>query len=129
VADALVQEAPCQSRLPRRRTELHARAGQALEGMIAGQPTRLQDIEALARHWGLGGDRRKGARYLVAAGDWARRLYANEDAIQHYERALTTLAQDGASSAEVAAVSRRLRGPPPPPRPRVAAVSPHHAAV
>ena len=59
----------------------------------AGARARLEDIEALARHWDLGGDRRKAARYLVAAGDWARGLYANEDAIQHYERALAALAQ------------------------------------
>jgi predicted component of type VI protein secretion system len=29
---------------------------------------------------------------ITAAGDWARGVYANEDAIRHYERALHTLA-------------------------------------
>ena len=30
-------------------------------------------------------------RYLIAAGDWARAIYANEDAARHYRRALETL--------------------------------------
>ena len=115
--NALLQEVAYQSLLLRRRTELHARAGQALEGMVGGRPTRLEDIEALARHWGLGGDRRKAARYLVAAGDWARGLYANEDAIQHYERALATLAQCRGARGEVSTVARATRRHPRAPRP------------
>ena len=35
--------------------------------------------------------RPRGARYLTAAGDRARAVYANDDAIRHYERALATL--------------------------------------
>jgi adenylate cyclase len=104
----LLQEVAYQSLLLRRRTELHARAAHALEGAVGGSPTRLEDIEALARHWSLGGDPLKGARYLVAAGDWARGLYANEDAIQHYERALATLGEAGASGPEVWAVRERV---------------------
>jgi adenylate cyclase len=106
--NALLQEVAYESLLLRRRTELHARAGLALEGMVGARRTRLQDIEALARHWDLGGDRRKAARYLVAAGDWARGLYANDDAIQHYERALAALAQSAMASTEVSAVRERL---------------------
>ena len=106
--NALLQEVAYQSLLLRHRTELHARAGQALEGMVGGRPRRLEDIEALARHWNLGGDRRKAARYLVEAGDWARGLYANEDAVQHYERALDALVQCGASPGEVWLVRERL---------------------
>ena len=60
--NALLQEVAYQSLLLRHRTELHARAGQALEGMVGERPKRLEDIEALARHWNLGGDRRKAAR-------------------------------------------------------------------
>jgi adenylate cyclase len=105
---ALLQEVVYQSLLLRRRTELHARAGEALEAAVGDRPARLEDIEALARHWNRGGDRRKGARYLVAAGDWARGLYATEDAIQHYERALEALARCDACEAEILAVRERL---------------------
>jgi adenylate cyclase len=104
----LLQEVVYQSLLLRRRTELHARAAEALEREVGTSPARLEDIEALARHWSLGGDRRKGARYLVAAGDWARGLYANEDAVRHYEQALATLAQCDDGEDEVCAVRERL---------------------
>ena len=106
--NALLQEVAYQSLLLRHRTELHARAGQVLEGMVGERPQRLEDIEALARHWNLGGDRRKAARLLVTAGDWARGLYANEDAVLHYERALDALAQSEAAPGEVALVRERL---------------------
>jgi adenylate cyclase len=106
--NTLLQEVAYESLLLRRRTELHARAGEALEGMVGGRPTRLEDIEALARHWGRGGNRRKAAGYLVSAGDWARGLYANTDAIQHYELALAALAQSGAATDEVSTVRERL---------------------
>jgi adenylate cyclase len=106
--NALVQEVAYQSLLLRRRTELHARAAQALERAVGDAPTRLEDIEALARHWSGGGDRRKGARYHVAAGDWARGLYANQDAIRHYERALATLAESDHDQEDVWRVRERL---------------------
>jgi adenylate cyclase len=126
--NALLQEVAYQSLLLRRRTELHARAGRALEEMVAGRSTRLEDVEALARHWGLGGDRPRAARYLVTAGDWARGLYANEDAIQHYERALATLAQCEAPGGEVSTVRERL-GDILPPLGRRAEAAAHYEAV
>ena len=106
--NTLLQEVAYQSLLLRRRTELHARAAHALEVAVGMRPTRLEDIEGLARHWSLGGDRQKGARYLVAAGDWARGMYANEDAIHHYERALATLGESHASEPEMSGVRERL---------------------
>ena len=54
----------------------------------ASPAARLSDLEALGHHWSLSSDKAKGARYLMAAGDWARAVYANDDAIRHYERAL-----------------------------------------
>jgi tetratricopeptide (TPR) repeat protein len=74
---------------------------------VGPQPERLSDLEALAHHWSLSGDRLRGARYMVAAGDWARAVYANEDAIRHYERALETLA--GCEGCETDARSARER--------------------
>jgi adenylate cyclase len=88
---ALVQEVVYQNLLLRRRTELHGRAGLALEALAGGTPERLEDLEALGHHWSLSADKATGARYLVAAGDWARAIYANEDALRHYRRALATL--------------------------------------
>ena len=88
---ALVQEVVYQNVLVRRRTELHGRVGGVLERLRGENPSRLEDLEALGHHWSLSEQKLKGARYLVAAGDWARGIYANDDAIRHYERALHTL--------------------------------------
>ena len=79
---ALVQEVVYQNLLLRRRTELHGRAGLALEVLTGGRPERLEDLEALGHHFCRSADKTKGARYLVAAGDWARAIYANEDALR-----------------------------------------------
>src|SRR5204863_1477741 len=88
----LVREVVYQNLLLSRRTEMHERVGRTLERLVGEHPERLSDLEALALHWSLSPDKLRGARYLVAAGDRARAVYANEDAIRHYERALQTLA-------------------------------------
>ena len=87
----LFQEVAYQSLLLRRRTELHTRIGQALEAQGGGAPRQLEALQALAHHFRLGADKARGAHYLVAAGDWARGAYANEDAIRDYQLALDTL--------------------------------------
>ncbi len=105
---ALVQEAVYQNLLLSRRTELHARAGRALETLCGGTPRRLEDLAMLGHHWSLSAERARGARYLLAAGDWARALYANEDALRHYRRALDTLRECDACADEMMRVEERL---------------------
>ena len=105
---ALVHEVVYQNLLLSRRTELHERVGRALERAAGPRPERLSDLEALGHHWSLSADKPKGARYLLAAGDWARAVYANDDAIRHYERALRTLGECQAGDAEVRAARERL---------------------
>jgi len=99
---ALLHEVVYQNLLLARRTELHRRAGRALEAArddAAHGPQRLAEVEALAHHWSLSPDKVRGARYQIEAGDWARAVYANDDAIRHYELALRTLAATGSSDA------------------------------
>ena len=105
---ALVHEAVYQNLLVARRTELHERVGRALELAVGQHPERLSDIEALGHHWSLSSDKLKGAHYLIAAGDWARSVYANEDAIRHYERALRTLADCKDCGNQVQVARERL---------------------
>ena len=105
---ALVHETVYQNLLISRRSELHERVGCALESIAGSQPERLSDLEALGHHWSLSSNKAKGAKYLVAAGDWARSVYANADAIRHYERALTALDNGKACSVEVGPVRERL---------------------
>lgn len=88
----LVREVVYQNLLLARRTEMHERIGRALERLVGAHPERLSHLKALAHHWSRSSDTLRGARYLVAAGDRARVVYANEDAIRHYELALQILA-------------------------------------
>ena len=105
---ALAHEVVYQNLLLSRRTELHERVGRALEGMAGPRPERLSDLEALGHHWSLSSDKPRGARYLLAAGDWARAVYANDDAIRHYERALGTLAECPDCEGQARAARERL---------------------
>jgi len=104
----LFHEVAYQNLLVRRRTELHTRIGRALEQLCANEPQRLEDLEALGHHFRLSVDKSRGARYLVAAGEWARRIYANADAIRLYERALETLEACDGCDAERLVVRERL---------------------
>jgi len=105
---ALVHEVVYQNLLLSRRTELHERVGRALERTAGPRPERLSDLEALGHHWSLSADRPRGARYLLAAGDWARAVYANDDAIRHYERALDILRECQDNGVEQRAAHERL---------------------
>ena len=105
---ALVREVVYQNLLVSRRTEMHERVGRALERAVGSRPERLSDLEALGHHWSLSADKMRGARYLVAAGDRARAVYANDDAIRHYERALQILAECPGCEAATRAVREQL---------------------
>jgi predicted ATPase/class 3 adenylate cyclase len=105
---ALLHEVVYQNLLVRRRTELHGRVGRSLEASVGETPSRLEDIEALGHHFRLSGEKLKGARYLVKAGDWARAIYANEDAVRQYERALVTFGECESDAAERGATHERL---------------------
>jgi len=112
---ALLHEVAYQNLLLARRTDLHRRAGQALEDNMSApgrqaavdgelpNPPRLAELEALGHHWSLSSDKARGARYLLAAGDRARAVYANDDAIRHFERTLRTLAEAAADTPAAAA--------------------------
>ncbi|MEP6661154.1 MAG: adenylate/guanylate cyclase domain-containing protein [Acidimicrobiales bacterium] len=83
---ALLQEVAYEGLSYRRRRELHALAGEAIERLNAADPDRAADVLGLhfARaHWHA-----KAWRYARVAGDVARRAHANAPAAVHYERAL-----------------------------------------
>jgi adenylate cyclase len=105
---ALVHETVYRNLLLSNRTALHERVARALEGIVGPHPDRLSDLEALGHHWRLSANKIKGAQYLLAAGDWARAVYANEDAIRLYECALQTLAECPDCSWEIKLARERL---------------------
>jgi adenylate cyclase len=88
---ALMQEVAYGRLLRRRRRDLHRRVAEEAEALYgAGDDA----VELLARHLYLGEAGSKAVDYLVRAGERARRLYANEAAILHFERALELTAGD-----------------------------------
>ena len=105
---ALMQEVAYQSLLVRRRAELHGHIGRAILASVGGHPERLEDLEALGHHLSMAGERIEGARYLMAAGDRARRVYANDDAVRHYERVLVALQDSPEGAPERLAACERL---------------------
>jgi adenylate cyclase len=105
---ALVHEVVYRNLLLSKRTELHGRAGRVLETLHGPHPERLEDLALLGHHFGLSEDRRRGARYLCAAADWARGIYANDDAIRHYARTLGILRECEACEDDLLDVHERL---------------------
>ena len=76
-----------------RRQRLHRRAAQAIEHIFY---DRLGEFAAqLGRHYTQAGENDKAIEYLLQAGDQARRVYAYEEAIEHYQQALAFLTEQG----------------------------------
>jgi predicted ATPase/class 3 adenylate cyclase len=81
---ALVQEVAYGRLLRRHRRDLHRQVAEVAEALYgAGDDV----IDLLARHSYLGERGAIATGYLMRAGDRARRLYANEEAMLHLERA------------------------------------------
>ncbi|MCB2019493.1 MAG: tetratricopeptide repeat protein, partial [Burkholderiaceae bacterium] len=99
-ASTLAHDVAYENLLLRRRTELHQRAGTILEQLRGTSPARLEDLDALCHHFSRGRDPARGARYLACAGDWARGIYANDDAVRYYDRALCILEYEAEHDVE-----------------------------
>ncbi len=104
---ALIQEVAYESLLYARRRRLHERAGSYVE---VGHWQDLESVyETLVYHYGRAGNKPRALLYSVRAGDKARLVFANEEAIEHYERAAslgedTGLARvDGVQAVDVSA--------------------------
>jgi DNA-binding SARP family transcriptional activator len=82
-----------------RKRLLHRRTAAALAGQARG---READPLAgqVARHYRLAGQDAEAARYYLLAGDYARGLHANSEALAHYEEALALGYPDAATLHE-----------------------------
>jgi class 3 adenylate cyclase/tetratricopeptide (TPR) repeat protein len=83
---ALTQEVAYESLLTTRRQVLHGAAGHAMERLS--QDWLAERAEALAHHFTLGEVWDKAFVYLARAGDKARQVYANQEAIAFYTQAI-----------------------------------------
>jgi ABC-type transport system substrate-binding protein/class 3 adenylate cyclase len=90
----LVQEAAYAMLTDARRRELHGRVAAALEA-LAGDDPSPRTFAQLARHYTAADDGAKAAEYLIRAGDEARALSADPEAIGHYRRAREFLSRLG----------------------------------
>ncbi|TIT38291.1 MAG: adenylate/guanylate cyclase domain-containing protein [Mesorhizobium sp.] len=109
----LLQDVIYQNLLLQRRTDIHGRVGVALEQLCGDKPERFEDLAVLGHHFAQSAEREKGAHYLQAAGDRARMIYANDDALRFYDRALTALGATGQTPLKLAIAERiaDLSGP------------------
>ena len=92
-----------------RRRLLHRRAAAALAGRARGREAGPLAGQ-VARHHRLAGQDAEAAEYLRLAGDHARGLYANDDALAHYEEALALGHPDAAALHEALGDLRTRRG-------------------
>ncbi len=83
---ALAQETTYQSILLRKRRELHAQVGQAIEKLFS---ERLEEFYGvLAYHYARAEMWEKAQEYLFKAGDKAGQIAADAEALDHYQQAL-----------------------------------------
>ena len=104
----MLQDVIYQNLLLQRRIEMHGRIGAALERLCGDDPERLEDLSLLGHHFSLSASKPKGAHYLSAAGDRARAIYANDDAIRLYQQALAVLLTAGDQGPERLVLYERI---------------------
>jgi tetratricopeptide (TPR) repeat protein len=104
---ALIQEATYKGLLHRERRRLHSRAARALEEMAAGRQAELAGV--LGHHFAMAGEVERAAYYLEMAADEAAKVFANDEALASYRRALEVLkpAEDE-PARRVAAISAKF---------------------
>jgi class 3 adenylate cyclase/tetratricopeptide (TPR) repeat protein len=102
---ALTQEAAYQSMPLRQRQSLHEQAGSAIEQLFA---TRLDEFAAhLAYHYSQADDWTRAEIYLLKAGDQAKRVAADSEALSHYRQALD-VRKDRGDPLQRASLERKM---------------------
>jgi ABC-type transport system substrate-binding protein/class 3 adenylate cyclase len=89
----LVQEVAYGRLVEERRRELHRVVGDALENLHRDAPEEVYGL--LARHFSEAEDPKRAVEYLLKAGDAARAVYAEDEAVSLYRRALAFMERAG----------------------------------
>src|SRR5215211_3135364 len=89
----LMQEVAYAHLVETKRKRLHKHVGEALEDIHQESPEEVYGL--LARHFAEADEPEKAVDYLLKAGDAARALYADQEALEHYRKARTFLARIG----------------------------------
>ena len=107
----LVQEVAYNSLLEPARRNLHRRIGEAIEALYGDAGESVYG--PLARHFSEADEPERAARYSLLAGDAARSVYADHEALDHYRRARRVPAPARRSRARARdALQDRARAPP-----------------
>src|SRR5206468_10644592 len=104
--NGLIQEVAYNNLLRTRRTPLHGQIARTLERLHTHHIDEY--LPQLAHHYSLSDDQERAFQYLLRSGDKATRIYANQDAVGCYRRALEILAQQGDQPALKAEVLEKL---------------------
>jgi ABC-type transport system substrate-binding protein/class 3 adenylate cyclase len=89
----LVQEAAYGTLVEAQRRELHLRVGEALAELHRDSPGEVYGL--LAHHFTEADDADRAVEFLLKAGDAARAVYADDDALELYRRALDFMERTG----------------------------------
>jgi ABC-type transport system substrate-binding protein/class 3 adenylate cyclase len=89
----LVQEVAYASLVETKRRKLHKRVGEALEEVY--KDSGEENFALLARHFTEADVPEKAVEHLLKAGDKARSIYADQEALEHYRKARSFLARIG----------------------------------
>jgi ABC-type transport system substrate-binding protein/class 3 adenylate cyclase len=89
----LLQEVAYANLVESKRKKLHRLVGEALEELHRDSPDEVYAL--LARHFSEADEAEKAVEYLLKAGDAARALYADQEALEHYGKARNFLARVG----------------------------------
>ncbi len=102
---ALIRDVAYQVQLVSVRRKTHAAVGRAIESLFG---DRLDEfIDLLAYHYERGDDPTKALEWLMRAGDRAKGLFANVEALTAYGTALA-LATDGSGARDAGAIHERI---------------------
>jgi predicted ATPase/class 3 adenylate cyclase len=104
--NTLIQEVAYNSLLRKRRSVLHGQIARALERLHAQHLD--EHLSQLAHHYSLSDDQEQALQYLLRFGGKAARMYANQDAIGCYRRALGLLEHQDGQTALKADVLEKL---------------------
>ena len=89
----LTREAAYNGLLKKQRRVFHRQVAEMLEQLF---PDRIEEQTGLlAHHWERAEEAERATAYLLRAGDQARMVYAHEEAIDYYQRALAFLREQG----------------------------------
>jgi tetratricopeptide (TPR) repeat protein len=96
----LTRQAAYDSILRRSRPAVHRRVGEAMEQVFAGRLD--EESHRLAYHFGEAKEDDRALWYSISAANSAARLYANNEAVRHYQRALEIAERLGLESKVIA---------------------------